>query len=87
MSGVWKLLETISSEEEALLIAGFLGSEGIRCEIESLRFHQEPVNFGHLSEIRLRVQEDEIEEARRLLAGCRSSQADEESGDEGARRG
>ena len=87
MSRVWRLLETISSEEEARLIAGFLDSEGIRCEIESLRFHQEPVNLGHLSEVRLRVAEDEIEEARRLLAELRSPQADEERGEEGAPRG
>ena len=68
MTEEWPILETVSSEEEARLIAGFLENTGVRCEVESLRFHQEPVNFGRLSEVRLRVPFEELEMARRLLA-------------------
>ena len=67
----WLRLETVGTEEEARLIAGFLDSQGIACVVESLRFHQEPVNFGRLGEIRLRVQSPDIELAARLLKELR----------------
>lgn len=72
MNEEWPILETVGTEEEAHLIAGFLDSLEIPCAVESLRFHQEPVNFGRLGEVRLRVPTESIERARRALAERRS---------------
>jgi hypothetical protein len=68
----WQVVEVVGTEEEAALIAGFLESRGLPCRIESLRFHQEPVNFGRLGEVRVRVPAERLEEARSLLAQRRS---------------
>jgi len=86
-SGDWVVLESVADAEEARLIEGFLHSEGIDCEIESLRFNQEPVNLGRLSEIRLRVPETQIAEARAALERQRRETLDDlaESDDDGPR--
>ena len=67
MSEAWEIVEIVGTEEEAALVKGFLESQGITVEIESLLFHQEPVNFGHLGEVRVRVPEDQADGARKLL--------------------
>jgi hypothetical protein len=64
----WEIVTTVGTDEEAALVAGYLESAGIRAEVESLRFHQEPVNFGRLGEVRVRVASADLEAARRLLA-------------------
>lgn len=69
------MLETVSVEAEARLIIGFLQSVDVTCELESLRFTQEPVNFGRLSEIRLLVRRSELQRARDQLAELRSGDA------------
>ena len=51
----WEVVRTLGTEEEASLVAGFLTSRGFEARVESLRFHQEPVNFGKLSEVRVLV--------------------------------
>lgn len=63
----WEIVETVGTEEEASLIAGFLEAEGIPANVESLRFHQEPVNFGTLGEVRVRVRKEDLERALGLL--------------------
>lgn len=63
----WEVVRTLGTEEEAALIAGYLESQGIRAEIESLLFHQEPVNFGRLGEVRVKVPGAEAGRARQLL--------------------
>ena len=63
----WEVVRTLGTEEEAALIAGYLESQGIRAEIESLLFHQEPVNFGRLGEVRVKVPSAEAGRARQLL--------------------
>ena len=73
MSEEWAVLETVGNDNEARLIVGFLQSVDVECELESLRFTQEPVNFGRLSEIRLCVRRSDLERARELLAKVRSS--------------
>jgi len=73
----WKLVRTLGTEEEAALVAGFLEAAGIDARVESLRFHQEPVNFGRLGEVRVLVPEDELERAEAALA--ESSAGDGES--------
>ena len=63
----WEIVETVGTEEEASLIAGFLEAEGIPATVESLLFHQEPVNFGTLGEVRVRVRKEDLERAVELL--------------------
>lgn len=65
----WEIVETVGTEEEAALIAGFLESVGIPARIESLLFHQEPVNFGRLGEVRVHVPAASADAARSALAG------------------
>lgn len=64
----WSQLMEIPSEIEAEIVHGALESAGIPCEIESLKFHAEPVNFGPLSRVRIHVPADRLEDARRVLA-------------------
>jgi len=64
----WEIVETVGTEEEASLVAGFLEAEGIPSRIESLLFHQEPTTFGALSEVRIHVPAAELERAREILA-------------------
>jgi len=63
----WEIVETVGTEEEASLIAGYLEAEGIPATVESLLFHQEPVNFGTLGEVRVRVRKEDLERATELL--------------------
>jgi hypothetical protein len=63
----WEIVETYGSEEEANLAVGYLGGQGIDARIESLRFHQEPMNFGALSDVRVLVQPADLERATKLL--------------------
>lgn len=63
----WSLLETLGTEPEALLMAGFLQNQGVPARVESLLFRQEPVTFGGLGVVRLFVPEERLAEAQRLL--------------------
>lgn len=72
MSEDWALVETLGSEAEAALIAGFLESCGIPVRIESRFFRQEPVTFGPMAEVRLCVAPEQVAEARSLLAERRA---------------
>lgn len=63
----WEIVRTVGTEEEASLVAGFLDSRGIEARVESLLFHQEPVNFGRLGEVRVLVQTADAERAREVL--------------------
>ncbi len=42
----WAPFRTLSSESEAVLLQGYLESEGVPCSLESLVFHAEPFTFG-----------------------------------------
>lgn len=63
----WEVVRTLGTEEEASLVAGFLVSRGIEARVESLRFHQEPVNFGNLGEVRVLVPSAALAEAGAAL--------------------
>jgi hypothetical protein len=69
----WEIVRTVGTEEEALLIVGFLESAGIPARVESLLFHQEPVNFGSLGEVRVRVPPDSLDAARSALEALDSA--------------
>ena len=64
----WTVVRTLGTEEDATLVAGFLESAGIEARVESHLFHQEPVNFGGLGDVRILVLEDTLVEAERVLA-------------------
>jgi hypothetical protein len=64
----WQVVRTVGTEEEAALIAGFLEEAGIEAEIESLLFHQEPVTFGRLGEVRVLVDAGSLAAAEQALA-------------------
>jgi hypothetical protein len=64
----WEIVETFGTEEEANLVAGYLGEQGIDARIESLLFHQEPTTFGALSEVRVLVPSGDLERASTLVA-------------------
>jgi hypothetical protein len=63
----WEIAETVGTEEEAALVAGFLEAEGIASQVESLLFHQEPATFGKLSEVRILVHAEDVDRARQLI--------------------
>jgi hypothetical protein len=67
----WEIVDTVGTEQEALLIAGFLESREVPVRVESLSFRQEPVTFGALAQVRLRVPPSYAAEARRLLEARR----------------
>ncbi len=73
MSDGWVAVATIGTEEEAALIAGYLQSEGLAAVIESRRFNQEPVNFGNLARVEVKVPVAEAERAATLLQQANES--------------
>jgi hypothetical protein len=64
----WGIAKVVESNEEAIVVAGFLKSNGIPAEVESLHVEELPVNLGSLGEVRVRVPVEHLEEARELLA-------------------
>ena len=93
MNEDWELVETLGSEAEAALIAGFLESCGMAVRVESRFFRQEPVTFGPMAEVRLFVGPDQVTEARSLLTERRArfdvidGDAGEGGGDDAASSG
>ena len=77
MSDQWATVRTVGTDQEAELIAGYLRSCDVPAEVESLLFHQEPVTFGRLGEVRIRVPADRRAEAESLLAERDAPGADE----------
>ncbi len=56
---------TVSQEENAYIIRGYLESEGIPCQLENLTFHAAP--GGALSKVKLWTKKTDVERARELL--------------------
>ncbi|MBV8202567.1 MAG: hypothetical protein JOZ15_18275 [Acidobacteria bacterium] len=63
----WRIAKIVETNEEATLVAGFLNSNDIPAEVESLHVEELPVNLGGLGEVRVRVPADRLDEARALL--------------------
>jgi len=63
----WTELMVVTDETEAQLIRGYLESEAVPCNLESLVFHAEPFTFGPLSKVRVHVPASDVERARKLL--------------------
>jgi hypothetical protein len=86
MADDWEILEVLGSEEDAELICGFLRNQGVPCQVESAHSHEFVFSVGALSNVRVEVPADRVEEARRLLAEIDSTPLADE-GDEGADKG
>jgi hypothetical protein len=82
----WVIARVVESNEEAILVAGYLDSNGIPAKVESLHVDELPVNLGALGEVRVRVPAGRLEEAQALLAARdREAPADpEEQAEDGA---
>jgi hypothetical protein len=66
-SGNWETARIVNSEEDAALVVGFLQSNGIDAEAESLHASEFPTDIGELSEVRIKVPADRLQEAVLLL--------------------
>ena len=64
MSDDWVTVRTVGTEEEAAVLAGFLDSEGLPVVVDSRLFRQEPVTFGQLGRVEIKV--PAADEARAL---------------------
>src|SRR5260370_36269733 len=63
----WGSAKIVESNEEAVVVAGFLNSSDIPAQVESLHVEELPVNVGGLGEVRVMVPADRLNEARALL--------------------
>jgi hypothetical protein len=64
----WATAKVVETTEEAVVVAGFLDSIGVRAEVESLRSSELPVDVGALGEVRVRVPHEQLEEALAALS-------------------
>ncbi|HEX7184245.1 MAG TPA: hypothetical protein VF756_20625 [Thermoanaerobaculia bacterium] len=81
-SGNWETARIVNSEEDAALVVGFLNSNGIDAEVESLHASEFPTDVGRLSEVRIKVPADRLQEAVLLLEQS-DNDADAAVADEG----
>ena len=63
----WVEIASSGTEDEAQLIQGFLEAEGIRAQIENVKFSMEPINFGTMGDIRVYVGSEDEARAQELL--------------------
>jgi hypothetical protein len=63
----WVEIASAGTEDEAMLLQGFLENEGIPAVVENVKFRMEPVNFGDMSQIRIYVVADDEDQALLLL--------------------
>lgn len=63
----WVEIASTGTEDEALLIQGFLEAAGIPAQVESVRSDVTPANFGKLGDIRVYVGSADEPRAQELL--------------------
>jgi hypothetical protein len=78
----WAAAKVVGTEEEAALVAGFLNSNGIEAQVESLHASEFPTDFGALGEVHVMVPADRLAEAQQLLAQSEAAAAATADGDE-----
>ena len=64
----WAIAKIVESEEEATLAVGFLQSNGIAAEMESLLASELPTTVGRLGEVHIVVPAEQLVEAQTLVA-------------------
>jgi hypothetical protein len=67
MAEDWEIVTVVESEEEAQLVAGYLQSRGVDCQVDSSHSSEFPATVGALGVVRLEVPVAQADEARRLL--------------------
>ncbi|HVS15592.1 MAG TPA: DUF2007 domain-containing protein [Thermoanaerobaculia bacterium] len=72
----WLELTVVTEDAEARLIEGWLENEGVECQLESLMFTQEPVQFGLLGGVRIHVRAADHGRATALLEQLKVASAD-----------
>lgn len=78
----WHHLIAVPTQYEAHLLEGFLESQGVRVELESKYFSQDPLSTGALGNIHLWVLSEDAERAEKLVEHGLPRGDEEESGDE-----
>jgi hypothetical protein len=86
----WEVLDQVSGSAIAEMLKGLLESQGIRVVLSQEGIGESifPVGVGPMSEIQLLVPEDQLEEARKIMAAYEAgefadlSDADYEEGSE-----
>jgi Putative prokaryotic signal transducing protein len=63
----WVEIASTGTDDEAKLLQGFLEAEGIPAQIENVKFHMEPINFGTMGDIRIYVGSENERRALELL--------------------
>ncbi len=63
----WVEIASCGTEDEAKLLQGFLQAEGIPAQIEDVKFHMEPINFGTMGDIRIYVATEDEQNAMSML--------------------
>jgi len=76
MAENWETAKIVNTEEDAALIVGFLNSNGIDAEAESLHVSEFPTDLGRLAEIRIKVPAEQLAEAATLLADSETAVAE-----------
>jgi hypothetical protein len=66
-STTWVEIASTGTEDEALLLKGFLDGEGIPAQVENVKFEQAPINFGSMGDIRVYVASEDEAQAQELL--------------------
>lgn len=64
----WQAARIVGTEEEGALVAGFLNSNGIEAQVESLHSSEFPADIGRLGEVHVMVPADQLAAAQQLLA-------------------
>lgn len=63
----WVEIASTGTEDEARLLQGFLEAEGVRAEVENVKFTMEPINFGTMGDIRVYVAAEDEKRAMELV--------------------
>lgn len=63
----WVEIASTGTEDEAVLLRGFLEAEGVPAQIENVKFRMEPINFGTMGDIRIYVGSADEARAQELL--------------------
>jgi hypothetical protein len=70
----WRLAGEFLDEIQAQLVEGMLNDNGIPCRLENVTFHSYPVPISKdMARVRLWVGEEQLEEARSVLAEAERS--------------
>jgi hypothetical protein len=77
----WLAATIVGTDEDAALIAGFLNSNGIPAQVESLHASEFPADFGRLGEVHVMVPAERLDEAQQLLAQSEAETPPADDGD------